>query len=137
MNVTTDKVINIFPFQFHPRREIVGDDTDSEERHSDEKKSEVLFNEDNQVCPQTEYDHQEQEDAQVEDQHVTSIEIVADTDSEERNSAEKISEVFDREIQDAQVSPKTLNEHQDAQVGDQPVTSIELQSSEEPKQATS
>ena len=76
MNVTTDKVINIFPFQFHPRREIVEDDTDSEERNSDEKKSEVLFNEDNQVCPQTEYDHQEQEDAQVEDQHVTSIKLL-------------------------------------------------------------
>lgn len=95
-----------------------------------------MFNEDNQVCPQTEYDHQEQEDAQVEDQYVTSIEIVAVTDSEERNSDEKISEVFDREIKDAQVSPKTLNKHQDAQVGDQPVSSIEVQSSEEPKQAT-
>ena len=80
----SNKVINIFTFQFHPRREIVEDDTDSEER----------------------------------------------------NSAEKISEVFDREIQDAQVGPKTLNELQDAQAGDQPVTSIELQSSKEPKQAT-
>ena len=88
----------MLPFQFHPRGEIVADEADSEQNDSDEKTP----------------------------------------DSEQRNSDEKTPEVIVKEIRDTQDCPQTLNEHQEeAQVQDQPETSIEMQSIRETKQATS
>ena len=92
------KFLICFNFQFHPRREIVADESDTDQNNSDEKKS----------------------------------------DSEQRISDEKSSEVIVEELEDAQDSPQALNRHQeDTQVRDQVVTSIEMQSIEETKQATS
>ena len=103
----------MFKFQFHPRREIVADETDTEQNNSDEKKSD---------SEQRNSDEKKSDSKQRNSDEKKS-------DSEHRISDEKNLEVIVKELEDTLDSPQTLNGHQEeAQVHNQPVTSIKMQS---------
>ena len=99
----------MFPFQYHPRGEIVAD---SEQNNSDEKKSDSEWN--------------------------NSDEKKSNSGGNNLDDMTPEVIVKDEELGDTQDSPQTLNEHQKyTQVRDPPEKSIEMQSIRETKQATS